>query len=266
MTQILQISDPHIMPQGRLFQDKIDTSAALCRLLTGLTGLLPSIGPPSHIVVTGDLTETGCDAAYAEFLRLMEMAPLPWLAIPGNHDDRDTMRAGLTGKHWMPPTGPLNWREDLQDLTLLGIDTHLPGSASGAVSPDTLDWLCDMLCQMPKRPVLLFMHHPPIPTGIKGMDAIGLTNAQELAKVLAPHRAPLQICCGHIHRAIFGQFAGHPVVIAPGTSHSLALDMRPDAPISFLSGNCGAVLHHFDHTFRASIIETGDLAVTPAGN
>lgn len=45
MTRILQISDPHIMPEDALFQGRVDTAQALREMLSGLVGLLPAIGP-----------------------------------------------------------------------------------------------------------------------------------------------------------------------------------------------------------------------------
>ncbi|WP_332460297.1 metallophosphoesterase [Pseudophaeobacter flagellatus] len=94
------MSDPHIMPKGQLFQARIDTASALRRLLQGLGDLLPRIEPVAQIVVSGDLTETGCPAAYDHFVELMQDCPLPWRAIPGNHDNRAAMRARLPAQDW----------------------------------------------------------------------------------------------------------------------------------------------------------------------
>ncbi|TQE92861.1 MAG: phosphodiesterase, partial [Spiribacter salinus] len=74
MTRILQISDLHIMPEGQLFQDAIDTAAALRQMLSGLTGLLPAIGPVERLVISGDLTETGCKGAYDHLRDIMAEA------------------------------------------------------------------------------------------------------------------------------------------------------------------------------------------------
>lgn len=59
MTRILHIFDLHIMPEGRLFQDTIDTAAAPQDMLSGLTGLSTLFGPVERLVISGDLTETG---------------------------------------------------------------------------------------------------------------------------------------------------------------------------------------------------------------
>lgn len=258
MTRILQITDPHIMPDGQLFQGRVDTAAALRAMLGGIDGLLPRIAPVRRIVVTGDLTETGCAAACARFRDIMAQCPLPWRAIPGNHDRRAPMRAALTDAVWMPTAGPINWREDLNGLTLLGLDTLVEGAAHGAVTEDALGWLQAALRDLVGRPVMLFLHHPPIATGITAMDDIGLRDPGPLAQVLAAYPGPLQIGCGHIHRMIVGNFAGRQVIIAPASSHAVSLDQRPQAPLCHAPGDVGAVLHHFEGGFRAALISVRD--------
>ena len=261
MTRILQISDPHLVPGGALFQGRVDTAEALREMLSGLAGLLPAIGPVDRLVISGDLTETGCAGAYARFRAIMAECPLPWRAIPGNHDSRDGVRALAPDAPWMPAQGPINWREDLADLTLLGIDTLVEGAAHGALGADTLDWLSATLTDLQDRQVLLFMHHPPCLTGITGMDDIGLAGGAQVAEVIAAHDGPLQIASGHIHRMMIGRFAGRQVVIAPGTSHAVGLDLRGDAGLGFIPGQRGAVLHVFERDCQSILISPEDFVV-----
>lgn len=258
MTRILQISDLHILPEGRLFHGSIDTAAALRHMLAGIAGLLPVIGPVERLVISGDLTETGCEGAYDLLHAIMAEAPLPWRAVPGNHDSREAMRAFAAGADWMPCDGPINWREDLQDVTLLGVDTLVEGAAHGAVSDASLEWLEITLSDLRSRPVLIFMHHPPFDTGISAMDAIGLVRTPRLEAVLREHDGPVQIACGHVHRMITGQFAGRPVIIAPGTSHAVGLDLRRHGGIEFKAHHRGAILHDIGSECRTLHISSED--------
>ena len=261
MTRILQISDPHLVPEGALFQKRVDTARALREMLAGLAGLLPAIGPVDRLVISGDLTETGCAGAYARFGAIMAECPVPWRAVPGNHDSRDGVRALAPDAPWMPKQGPINWREDLANLTLLGIDTLVEGADHGALGADTLDWLSATLTGLKGRQVLLFMHHPPCLTGIAGMDDIGLTGPAQLAEVIAAHEGPLQIASGHIHRMMTGRFAGRQVVIAPGTSHAVGLDLRGQAGLGFIPGCRGAMLHVFERECQSILISPEDFVV-----
>jgi len=226
--------------------------------LTGLTGLLPIIGPVERLVISGDLTETGCKGAYDNLRGIMSAVPLPWRAIPGNHDSRQAMRAFASQEGWMPCDGPINWREDLADVTILGLDTLVEGAAHGAVTDATLAWLEATLLDLRHRPVLILMHHPPVHTGISAMDAIGLAPNPRFESLLRDHDGPVRIACGHVHRMITGQFAGRPVTIAPGTSHAVGLDLRMDAGITFIPGHAGAILHDIGDKCRTLPISVDD--------
>lgn len=258
MTRILHISDPHILPQGQLFQGQVDTAVALRRLLEGLAALLPRVAPVEQIVVSGDLTETACAGAYAHFADIMQHSPLPWSAVPGNHDSRTAMRQAFGDQNWLPAEGAINWRQDLPNLTLLGLDTLVEGAAHGALTEESCAWLADQLTDLAARPVLLFLHHPPMETGIDVMNQIGLKAPERLAELLAQHKRPLQIGCGHIHRVCHGLFAGHPVVSAPGVSHSIVLDPDGHMPLSWVEGGTGALLHSYDGQFRSDLIAPQD--------
>lgn len=261
MTRVLQISDLHIMPEGQLFQGAIDTAAALQDMLSGLWGLLPAIGPVDRLVISGDLTETGCAKAYERLRAIMAEVPLSWCAIPGNHDSREAMRAFASTAPWMPDEGPINWREDLGDTTILGLDTLVEGAAHGALSDETLEWLRVTLVDLRHRPVLIFMHHPPFQTGILAMDAIGLKRHEQFETILFEHDGPVHIACGHVHRMMIGQVANRQVVIAPGTSHAVSLDLQSDAGFGFIPDHCGAILRDFAPEWRTFLISAGDFTI-----
>lgn len=246
MTQILHISDLHILPKGQLFYDQVDTAQALRRLVAALPDLEDLVGPIDRLVISGDLSESGCAASYETFMEIMEDVALPWRAIPGNHDHRDRMRAACAAQTWMPRSGALNWCEDLEQLTLIGLDTLCSGQPHGTLSAETLAWLQQQLEARQGHPILLFMHHPPFATGIAGMDAIGLHDSAPLAALLRGHTGPMQICCGHVHRSCFGSFANHPAFVAPGLSHSIVPNLTPQAPVRFTKEEAGIALHRFD--------------------
>ena len=89
------------------------------------------------------------------------------------------------------------------------------------------------------RPVVVALHHPPLRTGIRFIDAIGLENAEALADAVAGHRGPLRLLAGHVHGVHHGMLAGHPVTTAPSTCSAFALDRRETAPTGFMLGPLG---------------------------
>ena len=48
-----------------------------------------------------------------------------------------------------------------ENVSLLCLDTALPGSDAGAFDPVRLDWLAQRLHDTADRRVLVFTHHPP---------------------------------------------------------------------------------------------------------
>src|SRR5690606_33970956 len=89
-----------------------------------------------------------------------------------------------------------------------------------------LAWLEARLAEAPERPTLVFMHHPPFRSGLQGMDAHGLENADGRAAVIARHPCVERIVCGHLHRAITRRIAGTTVTASPGTAHQVGLDLE----------------------------------------
>lgn len=245
MTRILQISDTHIVAPGDLAYGAVDTAAALEALVQTVSAQADRLGPIDLVVVTGDLADHGTAEEYAHFRALTRALAPPLVAIPGNHDDREAMRAAFGEVPWMASAGPLNLRVDLAGVTVLGLDTLVVGAPHGRLAEATLDWLAAQLEEVGPTPVLLAMHHPPFATGIALMDRQGLENPGDLAACLARHAGPCRIVAGHVHRSVATAFAGHPAMICPGTSHAVTLDLRPDVNSSFMMETPGALLHDF---------------------
>ena len=57
------------------------------------------------------------------------------------------------------------------------------------------------------------------------MDAIGLRDAEALARVVGRHPAVRRIVCGHVHRPVFGDVGGVPALAIPGVAHQVALSL-----------------------------------------
>ncbi|MCG8444960.1 MAG: phosphodiesterase [Hyphomicrobiales bacterium] len=243
MTRILQLSDTHIVDEGRLAYGVADTAALLEKAVAHLNAILPLIGPVDVLAVTGDLTDFGTPEAYRRFQALMAPLEIPYVALPGNHDDREAMRAAFASEPWMPESGPLNLAVAFDDILVLGLDTLVPGEPYGALSGETLDWLDAELNRHPDKPVLIAMHHPPFDIGIGHMDAQRLKTADILYERLASVPPHVTITCGHVHRFAVSQIRGLTVITVPSPSHAVALDMRADAPAALMMEPGGIVLH-----------------------
>lgn len=223
MARIVQLSDLHLCVPGRLLYGAIDTAAALSAAIARINALRPS---PDLVIVSGDLVDAGRPEEYEHLRALLAVLAVPYALMAGNHDERMALRTAFPAQPWAHPLLLQQQREtDAGDLLLL--DTIVPGEAGGAITDMQLAWLAAHA--RPGRDALLFLHHPPLTTGIAGMDAIGLAGATRLAEQLQRLPGVRAIFCGHVHRAVFGVFAGRPLAIAPAPAHQIALDLSGDA-------------------------------------
>lgn len=239
---IAQISDTHIKLPGRLAYQRVDTAAMLAACVAAIEELDPR---PDLILLTGDLVDFGSPEEYAFLGKILAPLRVPLVAIPGNHDEREAMRAAFAAGGYLPTTGFLQFAIDDYPLRIVGLDTLVPGQGGGRLCPERLAWLDETLSQRQRMPTLLLMHHPPFVTGIRHMDSVGLAGREELAAVLARHAQVQVVLCGHLHRPIYGQVGGRPVLTCPSPAHQVALDLRPDAPSSFRMEPPAFMLHRW---------------------
>jgi 3',5'-cyclic AMP phosphodiesterase CpdA len=239
---IAQITDMHVMPPGRLAMGRVDTNACLARAVESLLREDPR---PAVVLATGDLVDAGTAESYAMLRRLLAPLAMPVFLIPGNHDDRRALADAFPDHAYLPRDGLLNYVVEDFPVRLIGLDTLVPGEDGGRIGEDSLAWLEARLGAAPARPTLVFLHHPPVPTGIEAMDAIALAGADGLAAVIARHPQVERVAAGHVHRSIHARFAGTMASIAPSSAHQLALDLRPGATLGFTLEPPGYHLHRF---------------------
>ncbi|WP_216321159.1 phosphodiesterase [Deinococcus aestuarii] len=213
---VAQLSDPHINPQ------RPHKAEALRRAVRHLLELPRH---PGAVLVTGDCTDNGTREEYAEFRALVQPLPVPVYIIPGNHDDRDVMleEFGEQGTSSLP--GFVQYVVEDGPLRLIALDTHVPGESGGMLDSPRLRWLSDRLEEAPRRPTLIFMHHPPVVAGLNVMDSIGLGGSEAFREVVARHGQVERIVAGHTHITMTGRFAGTLVMTCPGTDNALLPDL-----------------------------------------
>jgi Icc protein len=220
--RIAQISDLHIKPPGQLAYGRVDTAKALERCVETLNAFEPA---PDFVVISGDLADTPVRQEYDYLAQLLAPLKLPFAGIPGNHDERELMRAAFPKAAYASSSGPLNQKIAVGKLDLLLLDSSVPGKPQGELDAPTLQWLDTMLRSSVDRPALVFLHHPPFLAGIWHMDRQNLTNAAELATIIRRHSRVQLVATGHIHRAALTMFAGVPCTICPAPNHAVDLDL-----------------------------------------
>ena len=150
-------------------------------------------------VITGDLADIGEPEVYLWFKKVLGALPLTVDLMVGNHDDRSAFLGIFAGSGQFYD-GFAQGERDTPDAKLIFLDTHIPGSDAGRLCAMRLAWLREKLLSAGKKPVFLFMHHPPCEIGDPIMDPIMLENPRDLARVLDEHGNVRHIFFGHVHR------------------------------------------------------------------
>jgi Icc protein len=223
---ICQLTDLHIRADCGAVENGCEINMLAERACRVVAAFIP---PPDVVIITGDLTDGGLASEYADLAAMLgRTLSMPIHVVPGNHDQRERLRAGLA--HLPGVTSDphfVQYAVEDHPVRLVMLDTLVPGANHGEQSSAQLDWLDRTLAADPSKPTLVGMHHPPFATGMPHMDKIALHNAAAFRSVIARHRQVERIVCGHHHRPIVGQCAHAIVSIAPSVAHQLELTFDP---------------------------------------
>jgi 3',5'-cyclic AMP phosphodiesterase CpdA len=222
---LVQLSDLHLR------EDRREPAERLAHAVRSVAALQPR---PDAVLLSGDLADEPSRAAYDQAHELLAPLGLPLHAIPGNHDDRDLLRARF-GPGPAPAGTPVRFAVGCGALRLVGCDSTNPGEERGSLGADQLGWLDQVLGEQPDTPTLLALHHPPVLTGVRSMDAIALAREDRLAleALLGEHPQVHAITCGHVHTTMTTTFAGRALLVCPSTNSAVRLDLRAREDIPF---------------------------------
>jgi Icc protein len=213
VTVLAQLSDPHV----EVGPGDSASASALGAAVDAVLALDPA---PDAVLVSGDLTNLSDARSYERVRELLAPLPMPVHVLPGNHDDREALRAWFTEDTLAGASrDPFHYAVRCGGLRLVVCDTTVPGRDDGRLDERALTWLSDQLAVEPDVPTIVAMHHAPLLTGIGAMDAIGLPAADRdaLASLLRRFACVRRVVGGHVHRASFGMLGAVPVFACPST-------------------------------------------------
>jgi 3',5'-cyclic AMP phosphodiesterase CpdA len=242
---LCQLSDPHIVPRGRLAYGRIDTPALLER---AVAKVLAQPRLPDATVVTGDLTDHASAEEYGTLREILApiAAKMPLYLAVGNHDARDALRAAFPDHaHLAGPGGFVQYAVESHPVRLLVLDTLVPGAPGGRLCAERLAWLDRTLAES-SRPTIVAQHHPPLVTGLTIMDEMALAEPEAEAAVLGRHPHVVRVICGHYHRNLFARFGGTVASVCPSAAHQLMLNLVPGADIRFAFEPSAFHLHYWN--------------------
>jgi 3',5'-cyclic-AMP phosphodiesterase len=236
---IAQISDSHIRA-GATAQPGDQSAVHLQQAIQHLAQL-PA--PPDVVLITGDCADNGSAAEYQRFRELLRPLTMPVYVIPGNHDDRANLLASVGTQGAAPMDGFVQYVVDAAPLRLIALDTNVPGHGGGYLCGDRLGWLEQRLAEAPDQPTILFMHHPPFPTGLAPFDQIGLENADALGAIVARHPQIERIVAGHVHSSMQRRFHGTIAMTCPSTAYQLLPDLKRPVGLAAIMDPPACLLH-----------------------
>lgn len=244
---ICQLTDLHVRPVGQSANRVSETNMFTQRAFEAVAAFAPR---PDVVILSGDLTECGLPAEYANLATLIARhLPMPVFVIPGNHDRRENLRTALP--HLPGVTAdPLyvQYVVDEYPVRLVLLDTVVPGAGHGELRPEQLAWLDRTLATAPDKPTLIAMHHPPFLCGIAHMDRIMLRNPADFIGVIARHHQVERILCGHHHRPIVARVGPAIASICPSVAHQVEMALHPQAPSAFVFEPTAFQLHRWTPT------------------
>lgn len=234
-TLIIQISDTHLTSMGNKpsFNQRLDPYDKLSLVFADIKKIKKK---PEFIVVTGDLIHEGNATDYAHLREILHYKEqelgTPIFVLLGNHDRTEAFYRGFLQKsvknkyyHKVSVNGKDNYF----------LDTTFGNIEQGYLDKEQLDWLGENLKKEPKRPALIFMHHPIAGASLHHMRFSVLQNGADLLRVC--RQGNIQgIFSGHVHFSTTYSIDGILNSVAESTAYHIDCRDKHQHYVSDASG------------------------------
>ena len=194
----IHVSDTHLVADISLEAYGVNPHDNLERIIDRISRLNP---PPAFVMFTGDLISDDDPQSYRHLKLLTDRLPSPTYFAMGNHDLRRPFRHVVLGEE-SPGSEPYYYAFDAAGYRFVVLDSLVEGQVAGELDAAQLAWLDATLTGSSQQPTVVFMHHPPVPTGVDWLDAYAFGNGDDLLNILAQHRQVQRVFFGHVHMPI----------------------------------------------------------------
>ncbi|MGB9429201.1 MAG: 3',5'-cyclic-AMP phosphodiesterase [Gammaproteobacteria bacterium] len=221
--RLLQITDTHLFAEPGKTLYGVNTRQSLQSVLDAAVRR----PKPGLVLVTGDLVHDQPPPAYQALADMLRQLSVPVAVIAGNHDELKDLHtvtgAGIRvgGVHALG-----KWR-------IVLLNTLVSGKIAGHLDKSELEFLETALRAASDSPVLIALHHQPVPVGSAWLDRIALDNADEFFDVVDRAGNVRGVLWGHVHQAFESRHREVRLLAAPSTcaqflpgSKDFALDSR----------------------------------------
>ena len=208
--RIAHISDFHLPSKPG---QKLNGALPDANLIEALAVLKQQNPKPDLIVLGGDLLEDGPKGSYDAIVDLFKDVQVPLHTVAGNHDDLKTLKKSSLVEESKRESGYGSFDHGKHHFVLL--NTTRTGKPHGIIDDEQLLWLSEDLWANRNKPVLIFMHHHPIESGVPWLDKMKLENADAFWKIVPPYsKNILGVFFGHLHIQLSTVFRG---ILVAGT-------------------------------------------------
>jgi len=188
--RIVQLTDLHIGDEDE-YPFGVNLRANLIHVMADVERMNPDL-----LVITGDFCLG--DPKFENYLWIqqqLDRSGIPYEVIGGNHDDISQMTTGLIGEDLSTEEDEYYFSDLVHDYHILYLD-----SAKGRLSDVQLDWVRAEIINAKGHPLMVFIHHPPVTSGVPHMDRkYPLQNGHQLMEILRTHEGTVQVFSGHYH-------------------------------------------------------------------
>lgn len=213
--KIIQITDLHI---GRVDEEtmKVDVRSNFLKILTRIKEVNPDL-----LVISGDLCFDKPHASIYNWIKKhLDQSKIPFLAIPGNHDE-SILLANSLDLDGLLKKDEIYYLKEWDNWTCLFLD-----SAVGKMSDEQYAFIEKSLSEA-KAHCLVFIHHPTAKMGVNFMDnKYPFQELEKIQKCFSTFNGNLNIFCGHFHVDKMTQFQNQNIFITP----SCYVQIDPNEP------------------------------------
>ena len=204
MTDILlrfvHISDTHISHDPAYGTDRSGyTPEKGAEALVERINSLPFV--PDFVLHTGDVAYDPFPEAYGRAREILERIIYPVHYLAGNHDDSQMLQRLFLQRDDIQPK--LNGEFEMNGVRVILLDSTGPvEQPRGIVSDEQLTWLGEICREDSTQPLVITVHHNPLPVGVPWLDEfMPMENGEALHQPLLPARHRIRgVFYGHIHQ------------------------------------------------------------------
>lgn len=248
--RLVQLSDLHLVEEGKLLRDVMDTPSrtrdALDQVLTF---------SPDAVILSGDIGQRNHhvhDDAAAYFGHFQDQLGIPFIAVGGNHDPINSVGAAFNQAKIASGPELCDTVHDVDGLRIIGVDTHGVGRHFGHLTAEQHDWLAQVLAKPAEHGTLLIAHHPPIPATTVSQRNTGLQEADRLYSIVKTSDVRA-ILSGHYHHQISGTLGHIPVWVSGAVSYNFNLFADSDT-LQGMADGWATIIDVYQHTVTFSSV------------